>query len=235
MPVAAPEVDPVVPPSEPETPAEDPEDDEPAASRCSTPNGVNGRPTTLEEAVILLNTLPRPTTLACFLEALERPLEVWLTSSKDSLQPAPSPESPRTFIVNAPLVMSIVLAGSASATLELGYRTAPRRSIKTEILFPLTRDVTFDTFFDEVVDGNNTRCGRCHTSETRVFNSELNIEVFESDIYEPLGVYEVELESLRAARGSCDAAAEPDRCALLAGLFDHGEVLPAPQGIMFTP
>jgi hypothetical protein len=205
-------------------------------SRCATPNGVNGRPTTLQEAVILMNTLPRPTTLACFLEALERPLQVFMTSSNQSLQPSPGPESPRIFVVNEPLVMSIVPVGSASVTLELGYRTQPRRSIKTEIVFPLTRDVTFDTFFDEVLNGAVTRCSACHTSEVKVFDPALNIEVFESDIYEPFSpVYDVDVETVRAARAACDETVEPERCAILGGLFDHGDVVPAPDGIMFMP
>lgn len=221
------EVPPVTPPVEPPV-------QEPAASRCGTPNGVNGRPTTFEEAVILMNTLPRPTTLACFIEALERPLQVYMTESDQSLQPSPGPESPRIFIVNEPLVMSIVPAGAAAVTLELGLRTQPRRSIKTEIVFPLTRDVTFDTFFDEVLNGAVTRCSACHTSETKVFDPGLNIEVFESDIYEPFSVYDVDVETVRSARAACDDVAEPERCALLGALFDHGEVVPAPEGIMFT-
>jgi hypothetical protein len=219
---------PVVPP------AEEPAAPDPTASRCGTPNGVNGRPTTFEEAVILLNTLPRPTTLACFIEALERPLQVYMTASDQSLQPSPGPESPRIFIVNEPLVLSIVPVGPAAVTLELGLRTQPRRSVKTEIVFPLTRDVTFDTFFDEVLSGASTRCGACHIAETRVFDPELNIDVFESDIFEPLSFYAVDVETVRAARTACDDAAEPERCALLGALFDHGEVVPAPEGIMFT-
>jgi hypothetical protein len=215
------------------TPVEEPA---PSASRCSTPNGVNGRPTTLEDAVILMNTLPRPTTLACFIEALERPLQVFMTRSNQSLQPSPGPESPRIFIVNKPLVMSIVPVGTASVTLELGYRTQPSRSIKTEIVFPLTRDVTFDTFFDEVISGPTTRCAQCHTGETKVFDPALNIEVFESDIYEPFSpTYDVDVETVRAARAACDDAAEPYRCAILGSLFDHGDVVPAPDGIMFMP
>ena len=225
-----------VPPVTPPDPVEEPQPaEQPAASRCSTPNGVNGRPTTFEDAVILMNTLPRPTTLACFIEALSRPLQVYMTESDQSLQPSPGPESPRIFIVNEPLVMSIVPAGSAAVTLELGLRTQPRRSIKTEIVFPLTRDVTFDTFFDEVLNGAVTRCSACHTSETKVFDPALNIEVFESDIYEPFSVYDVDLETVRTARAACDATAEPERCALLGALFDHGDVVPAPEGIMFTP
>src|SRR5688572_1923031 len=127
---------------------------------CATPNGVNGRPTTLQEAIILMNSLPRPTSLACFVQALERPLSVYMTSSGFSLQPSPGERSPRTFFVNEPLVMSIVLDGPAQNALELGYRTTETRSIKTEILFPLESDVTYGNFFDEVLEGEGTKCGR---------------------------------------------------------------------------
>jgi hypothetical protein len=157
-----------------------------------------------------------------------------MTRSNQSLQPSPGARSPRTFIVNEPLVMSIVFEGDAKATLELGYRTADRRSIKTELLFPLQKEVTPANLFDEIRDGQVTRCSACHTSETEIFNTEIQADVFESDIYEPFEVYDVDVETVRAENASCDPAAEPERCSLLSALFDHGEVVPAPQGIMFS-
>ncbi len=200
---------------------------------CVTPLGVSGTPSTLSEAMILMNSLPKPTSLACFLQALSRPLEVYLTSSNQSLQPSPGPRSPRAFIVFEPLVMSIVFEGEAHIALELGYRTTPTRSIKTEILFPLERDVTYANFFDEVQVGEATRCGACHTSEVQASTDDFPVDVFESDILEPFDSFEVDVESLRSERMSCDAAAEPERCALLAAVFDFGTVRAAPQGIMF--
>ncbi len=218
----------------PEAPVEEPAEPEVDPNVCQAPSGVSARPTNLTEAVALLNALPRPTTLECFVQALERPLQVFMTRSNQSLQPSPGARSPRTFIVNEPLVMSIVFEGDAKATLELGYRTAERRSIKTELLFPLQGEVTPNNLFDEIRDGQVTRCSACHTSETEIFNAEIQADVFESDIYEPFSVYDVDVESVRAENASCDPTAEPERCALLSALFDHGDVVPAPQGILFS-
>lgn len=200
---------------------------------CSTPNGVSGRPTTLGEAIILMNSLPRPTSLACFLQSLERPLSLYMTSSSLSLQPAPGARSPRTFIVNEPLVMSIVFDGPARIALELGYRSAPTRSIKTEILFPIERDVTYGNFFEEVLEGNATRCSACHTGEVQMVSPAFPVDVFESDVIPPYDMFEVDLEALRTERLSCNPAIEPERCEMLSAIFDFGEVEPAPSGISF--
>jgi hypothetical protein len=180
-----------------------------------------------------MNSLPKPTSLACFIQALSRPLDVYLTSSNQSLQPSPGARSPRTFIVFEPLVMSIVFEGDAHIALELGYRTTPTRSIKTEILFPLERDVTYANFFDEIQVGEATRCGACHTSEVQTLTDAFPVDVFESDILEPFAPSEVGVESLRSERMSCDPAVEPERCQLLSAFFDFGTVRAAPQGIMF--
>ncbi len=234
---AIPEVPPLLEPP-PEPPAEvEPMGPVPPAvdpSICQPPSGVSGRPRNLSQAISLINSLPRPTTLPCFLQALERPLQVYMTRSDQSLQPSPGARSPRTFIVNEPLVMSIVFEGDAQVTLELGYRTAEARSIKTELVFPLRSDVTVANMFDEVMNGRVTRCSACHTSESELFNDEIQANVFESDTYAPFEVYEVDVESVRGENASCDKAAEPARCALLSALFDHGDVVPAPQGIQFS-
>jgi hypothetical protein len=221
----------------PQLPPEPEPTDEPAGtSTCRTAIGVSGAPRNLPEAITLLNTLPRPTTLACFLSALERPLQLYLTRSNQSLQPSPGARSPRVFVVNKPLLMSIVLEGEASITLQLGYQTTDTRSIKTELVFPLQRDVSSTNLFDEVKDqaSGTTRCANCHAAEVEFFDPELQANVFESDLLPPLEVDEVDLESVRAENERCDATQEPERCALLSALFDHGLVMPAPNGISFA-
>jgi hypothetical protein len=203
---------------------------------CVTPLGVSGTPRDLEEAVALMNALPRPTSLECFLQALSRPLNVYMTSSGDSLQPAVGERSPRTFIVFEPLVMSIVFGGPGRSALELGYRTTPTRSIKTEFVFPLTTDVTATNFFRgalDAEDSNATKCSACHTGEVLEPIPEFPGEVFESDIFPPYDFLEVSVEELRSERERCDAVAEPERCSLLSAFFDFGTISPAPQGIMF--
>jgi hypothetical protein len=194
---------------------------------CSPANGVSGRPENISQAIILLNTLPKPVTLECFLQALDRPLTIYMTSSDDSLQPSPGARSPRTFIINGPLVMSLVFDGIARDTLEFGYRPEVSRSIKAEIVFPLTRDVNERTLFDRVrVTERTTQCGICHVGEAHEDFPGFPLGVFASDVIVPFPMEEVSIEAMMPEVASCDAAAEEYRCGLLTALFEQGELVP---------
>ena len=175
----------------------------------------------------LLAGLPRPTTVACLLESLDRPLELYLTSSTFSAQPAPAERSPRTFVVLGPLLLSVVAEGEASTLVEVGYQSAPGRSIKAEIPFPLRAAPTPPELLDQVRIGRVSMCGGCHTNERQVADDFFSRTVgggFESDVIPPLYVLQVGLDVLRAEAEGCDPQLEPDRCGLLSALFDHGEV-----------
>jgi hypothetical protein len=199
---------------------------ESAALGCSTPSGVSGAPHDISSLMALLNALPKPTTIACFLESLERPLEVYFTESKLSAQPALDERSPRTFIVREQLFVSLVLDGESrpSTLLELGYLTEPGRSIKAELAFPLLREVTVATLENRVRLGSRSICGGCHTFEARVDDAFFPDGAFASNTITPLASYQIDLESQRAQAATCDATLEPLRCANLNALFGHGEV-----------
>jgi hypothetical protein len=197
----------------------------PGDGACKPALGVSGTPGTISEVLILLNTLPRPTSLACFLEALERPLSIYMTKSDDSLQPSPDARSPRTFILRGDLELSIVFDGLARDTLEFGYHYEPGRTIKAEIVFPLTRDVSESSLFDRVqVTPRTTQCGVCHVGELKEEYPGFPLGVFASDVIEPFPADEVSLEAIQAEAASCDEASEPYRCGLLSALFEHGEL-----------
>ena len=197
---------------------------------CKPANGVSGTPTTISEAIVLMDTLPRPTSLACFLEALERPLTLYMTKSDRSLQPSPGERSPRTFILRGNFEMSIVLDGDKSNTLEFGFRPEPSRSIKAEVEFPLTKDVSETTLFDRVqVTPRTTKCGACHVGEGHQDYPGFPLGVFISDVLAPFELDEIKLDALKAEHASCDKAAEPYRCGLLSALLDHGDVV---QGLL---
>jgi len=207
---------------------------------CRAPLGISGRPTNLQEAMLLMNNLPKPTSLACFIEALDRPLTIYATENSGSLQPAAGPRSPRTFILYQNLEMSIVFDGAASFTLELGYRPQPQlqfpeRSIKSEILFPMSRDVQPENFFDRIQRDFNgsrtTQCSDCHNGEELLDHPDFPNGAFESDVLDPYSPLEVKLETLRAEVAICDPTLEEHRCGLLNALFNHGEVL---QGTLGT-
>jgi hypothetical protein len=201
-----------------------------ASTSCTPPPGVSGAPETISEAIALLSALPKPTSLACFIESLDRPLTLYMTKSYQSLQPSPGARSPRTFILRGNLEMSIVLDGSASNTLEFGFRSEPSRSIKAEVLFPRTTDVTESSLFDRVqVTPRTTKCGACHVGEAHEDFPGFPLGVFNSDVLAPFELDEVSLDALKAEGASCDAAAEPYRCGLLSALLDHGELV---QGLL---
>jgi hypothetical protein len=219
----------------PLNPPPDTGEDEP----CRPPPGISGRPTNLQQAMALMNSLPKPTTLACFIEALDRPLTLYMTENSGSLQPAQGPRSPRTFILYEHLEMSIVLDGEASYTLELGYRPQPQnqvpeRSIKSEILFPITKDVLPEGFFDRIQrdfgGSRTTKCSDCHNGEEFSPSEEFPNGVFESDVLDPYTPLEVKLPTLQAEVEICDPAVEEHRCGLLDALFGHGEVLQGKLG-----
>jgi len=206
---------------------------------CRPALGISGRPTNLLEAMALMNTLPKPTTLACFIEALDRPLTVYMTENSGSLQPAVGARSPRTFILYEHLEMSIVLDGEASYTLELGYRPQPQlqlpeRSIKSEILFPITRDIQPEGFFDRIQrdfgGSRTTKCSDCHNGEELLDHPDFPNGAFESDVLDPYSPLEVKLETLQAEVAICDPTVEEHRCGLLNALFGHGEVLQGQLG-----
>lgn len=198
----------------------------PAERRCVPAPGTTGSPSSISELMALLDGLPKPTTVACLLQSLDRPLELYLTSSTFSAQPAPAERSPRTFVVLGPLLLSVVAEGDASTLLELGYESAPGRSIKAEIPFPLRAAPTPDALLTQVRTGRVTMCAGCHTNERQVPDPFFDggEGAFESDMIPPLYVFEVDVEVLRAEAGGCDRQLEPDRCELLSALFDHGEV-----------
>jgi hypothetical protein len=198
-----------------------------APPRCSPGPGASGSPRTIEQAVQLMNSLPRPTTLPCFIESLDRPLELYLTRSELSVQPANGARSPRTFIVKDDLLMAIVPDGELREFLEIGQLTVPGRSIKGEIEFPLSADVTASSITDHIRFGDVSLCGGCHGGETRPTDSFFVDGAFESAVAVPLPFYEVDLESLRREAMSCDADLEPGRCEMLGALFLHGDVEPS--------
>ncbi|HEY6080927.1 MAG TPA: hypothetical protein VIW29_19065, partial [Polyangiaceae bacterium] len=165
--------------------------------RCRAPAGVSGRPRTTDEAVQLLNALPKPTTVACFVESLERPLTVFATSSTFSAQPAPSPRSPRVFVRLEGLWLSFVIAGDSSLLIEFGELLAgePLQSIKGELQLPLQDVVAPSAPYDRVLQEGGTVCRVCHYDEQAV-SSMPAVRAFSSIAFRPRPEGHVRLESL---------------------------------------
>jgi len=194
-------------------------------ARCRPPAGTSGSPRTIEEAVALMNALPKPTSMACFVESLERPFTAYATSSQFSAQPAFSARSPRVFIKLDRLWLSIVMDGDSSELLELSYLLDESRSIKGELKAPVTELLAPSAPYDRVrrSDVQGTLCALCHYGEERV-ESITFAEAFASIPFRPRPDTRVGLDGLALEARSCDWAAEPHRCEMLSALFDGGIV-----------
>jgi hypothetical protein len=197
-----------------------------ADGRCAPSPGVSRAPGTITETVALVNALPKPATVACFVESLDRPLHVQLVESTFSAQPAAGARSPRVLLLLGSLVATVLPEGPGSELLEIGELVEPQRSLKAEIAFPVTAALDGAAPFRRVRVGAGTSCGVCHLGESR-HDAVTYAEAFASAALRPAPGAELDLALLAREHDRCDAGLEPQRCAFLEALFDHGEVRPA--------
>ena len=212
-------------PAESPTAAESPTSPDPR--RCKPSPGLSGSPTSIAEAVALLDVLPAPVTVACFVESLDRPLRIIATASPLSAQPAVDVASPRILIRNGTLTMAVVPAGMGKRLLEFGEDAGEGRTIKGEVELPLERSLRASAPYDRVLatEGKGTSCGVCHDDEAPAPGLRPGLA---SEILRPTPEFEVPLDDLRQAAARCSSDDDDERCALLTALFDHGPVLEAP-------
>jgi hypothetical protein len=189
---------------------------------CAPAPGTTGSPSSIAETVDLVNGLPKPVSLACFLEALQRPLRLVATQSFFSAQPAVGSRSPRIFLLRDGIIQSIVPEGSARNLLEMGEATRPGQSIKAELEFPITENITLASAFERLPLNGITTCGVCHDGRVPVLGIE---GAFESEVLRPADWELVPLADLEEEARGCDSELEPERCAMLGALFQHGEVI----------
>jgi hypothetical protein len=191
---------------------------------CRAPAGVSNNPQSIAETITLLNALPKPLTIPCFLESLARPLPLLATFGVLSAQPAVGTRSPRMFLFFGPNRMSIVPDGVGASLLEFGEERPDYRSLKAEVEFPLTENVPPGLPFERVMFNETlTTCGLCHAAE----ESEPNIattRAFVSQSLRPAPRNAVPLQSLRAELAICNPVIEPYRCGMLDSLFSLGPV-----------
>jgi hypothetical protein len=197
-------------------------------ARCSPPPGTTGSPGSIEEAVALLNALPKPTSAACFVESLDRPLTAYATSSPFSAQPALSARSPRIFLKLSRLWVSIVIDGESSYLLEFSYLLPDElRSIKAEVATPVEQPLAPSAPYDRVLFGSGTLCGLCHYGEEPAPGIDF-AKAFASIPFRPRPETRVNLLNLAEGARSCDWNLEPHRCDMLSALFDEGPITEEP-------
>lgn len=196
----------------------------PTAPECTAPSGVSNAPGTIAEALILINALPKPLTLPCFLQSLARPLAINATNSLFSLQPAQGARSPRIFVFTRSMVMSVVPAGDGANLLEFGEARADLRSLKAELGFPVYAALPPSAPFEHLLFNEQvTTCAVCHAGES-VETTASGVRLYVSAAIRPLPADRVGAAQLAQELTACNSSPEPERCAMLDALLGWGPV-----------
>lgn len=188
--------------------------------RCVPPAGAPSSPKTIEEVVELINLLPKPVTVPCLIESLDRPLYINATSNIVSAQPAGGPSDPRIFILMDRLVLSIVTAGSGKTSVEFSYLNSDVDSIKGDLELPSEDSILTSTPYERILYGEGTACRFCHADE----RAAAKPGAFISQALRPNPSSKVSLKEVKGFYQNCDAKLDAYRCELYTALFGHGLV-----------
>lgn len=179
-------------------------------------------PSTIDQTMELINVLPKPLTLECFLQNLAKPMNVFALHSTFSAQSSVRPESPRIFILKPTFILSVVPEGSARHTLEMGEYISANESVKGEVVFPVMANLPADEPYSHILaqGGGATSCRQCHIFEARAAGG-FSGEAYFSNVLRPLATARVPSSALRQAATSCSGDAY--RCGILRSIFVLGQ------------
>ena len=200
--------------------------------RCAPGPNATGAPRNIEQVVDLINSLPKPVTVACFVESLDAPLKVFASNSVASLQLSTGPEDPRWFIFSLPLIMSVTSDGPGAELLEMGVLLpGHRRTLLGELRMPVETEIAHALPYERIGQDLGTTCGFfCHQNEARD-PSITFAKAFVSKAIRAAADSEVTLASLRDVLARCKSpsgksagtsAGTSARCELLHALLVTG-------------
>lgn len=187
-------------------------------------NPALNNPSTIDETVAFINTLPRPLTLDCFIKNLARPLNVVAAESTFSAQPSQGARSPRIFIVKNNFVLSVVPAGPGRELLEMSQYISSTDSVKGEIAFPISGALNPAEPYNHILangPGNGTNCRTCHIGEYRTVGLFAG-EAYASQILRPQAFMQIPAATMKQEANSCNPMVEPYRCAILRAVYVDG-------------
>ena len=181
-------------------------------------------PTTIAGVVQLINALPKPLTIDCFISALKTPLSVFAVNNKGSAQPAYDLKNPRIFIIiENKLTLSVVPMGIGYRLLEMSELKNSTQSVKGELAFPIYGDVLNSEPFESILEegsASSTNCKLCHTNESRIMGYDGPAII--SNIVKPNESARVLQGFMQYQAGICDPRQTPNRCNLLKAIYIDG-------------
>jgi len=194
------------------------------APQCGKLNLANSNPTTIQQFIDFVNELPKPVTVNCVLEAIERPLTIAATSNRFSAQGATGSTSPRIFVEKGKLIMTFVPGGPERFNIELAETTTSDQSIKGDLKFPINDSLLEYSAFISIYGGGEPACANlCHTSFKKLQTYDDGSVKYSSNRIFPKENSIVPLIDLELFRQDCDSVGS-DICNFYRSLFDHGDV-----------
>lgn len=172
-------------------------------------------PTTIDQVTNLINALPKPLSIDCFLSALQKPFSTYAVNNQFSAQPAQGVENPRIFIIRGNLLMSVVTAGPGMKLLEMSEVISASTSVKGEVEFPVLNNLDPNSAFSRILSplGGGTNCKGCHSGE--VIYSGLS---YVSTLVRPDPIKKISLPFLKYQAGRCTNMNDL-RCRMLRAIF----------------
>jgi hypothetical protein len=197
------------------------------APPCEPPKGVSNDPQNINDVILLLNAMPKPVTIPCYLQVLKRPLRANATASILSVQPAADENNPRIFLFSGPsLIQSFVPMESSSKAIEFSFLLDDVTSIKGEITFPVTKELDSSYAYTSILStkSGGTTCASCHGVETKYFEA-FGLNAFASRAIKPFKTRDVPLTNLEARVKACGNTATYD-CDVIRALYLNGKPVP---------
>lgn len=180
-------------------------------------------PSSIDQTVTLINALPKPLTIDCFIRALKKPLKVFSTNSPSSVQPAVDADNPRIFVINKNFVMAFAPKGNGKSVMEMSLKVSATSSVKGEIPFPVTGPISVDAPYTRIREGSfGTSCRTCHTNEGQYAGLASN-QAFQSNIISPLEGSRVSQAYMKVQADYCNSNVDKYRCNMIKAIYIEGQ------------
>ena len=206
---------------------------------CTLPAGASNTFTTTLGMMALINAMPKPLSLACFLEVLPNTHQLAGSSSGASVQPAHDVNNPRLFLVIGDMLLGIVPDGPDKDSLEFSMLAGSTESVKGELKFPVTDNLDPVNPFTRIQNSGRpgTTCGLCHVNETDT-SAQYGTGSYQSRALRPTAASTISAFELQSQAEKC--ATDPsNRCRIWRAAYITGKTglytFPADMPVLGQP
>jgi hypothetical protein len=177
-------------------------------------------PANIDQVITLINALPKPLSIDCFISSLQQPLATYAVNNAFSAQPSMGIDNPRIFIIRGSFLLSVVPAGPGTRLLEMSELISGSASVKGEIEFPVLQELAANAAYIKILSpqGDGTTCRGCHSGEVSYSGAS-----FSSAIVRPDPAKKILLSYMKYQTGRCTDLND-SRCKMLRAIFQDSTV-----------